>query len=75
MAKVNYMLCCLINAFSFLFFVPVIVVCFVYALVYDVGKFKFDFEVGLESIYNICTITYIIFFLALFIYLLGQLWN
>lgn len=71
MTKVNNTLCYLINAFSFLFFTPVILACFAYALIYDVCNFKFQFETGLELLYNICTITYIIFFLALFIYLLG----
>lgn len=75
MIRVNYTLCYLINTFSFLFFIPVIAVCFIYVWVYEFGNMKFNFELGLESIYNICTILYIIFFITLFIYLLGQLWN
>jgi len=71
MLKINNALCVLINVFSFIFFAPVIAVCFLYASIYDVFKCEFAFEPVLELIYNICTISYIIMFLALFIYLLG----
>lgn len=71
MEKISNFLEDVINAFSFIFFIPVIIICFLFTLLYDLFDMKFDLEVGLEVVYNLSVFLYVIFCIFLFICLLG----
>lgn len=55
----------LFNSLSILFFLPVIIMCYLYRIVYLLCNFTFDFDMGLEVTYNFSLCIYIIFIISL----------
>lgn len=55
----------LFNALSVIFFSPVFIICYIYRMLYLTFNWTFDFEIGLEVVYNLGLCVYILFIISI----------
>lgn len=72
MRKVSGVINSLLNSLSLLFFLPIFAICFLFPVFYRLFNCKFDFESGLEFVYNISVFCYVISIMSFFAYIIVE---
>lgn len=69
MQKTSSIIKMLLDCLSFIIFLPVFIICQLYALCYGLFNMKHDFECGMEFIYNVTSLLYCILLILIIVFL------